>query len=202
MRGRFRLSGELPAAHQLIKQIDFPALVTTNFDNILERAFPYSGGRVYTARDCASLERAAARRDFFLLKPFGDLDEPDTIALGPAQCDKVIETNPACRDFLDQLLDRRTLLFLGASLKGIEADLGRLALNLPVDHKHFAFVAAGSDADSDTISRLRDRYGIQTVTYIPKSTSHTEVTDFLQRLLTAMREKVSAEEHFVAGAGA
>jgi hypothetical protein len=44
LRLRFRLVSDLSAAHLLIKQIDFPALITTNLDNLLDRTFPYSGG--------------------------------------------------------------------------------------------------------------------------------------------------------------
>ena len=36
---RFRVTSELSTAHRLIKQIDFPALLTTNFDNLLDRTF-------------------------------------------------------------------------------------------------------------------------------------------------------------------
>jgi hypothetical protein len=117
LRQRFRVASELPSAHVLIKQIDFPALITTNLDNLLDRTFPYSGGRVYTAADCENLAKAATRRDFFILKPFGDPDEPHTIRLGPTQCERVMESNPSCSDFIEQLLQRRTLLFLGSSLR-------------------------------------------------------------------------------------
>src|SRR5207248_370278 len=45
LRQRFRVNLELPEAHRLIKEIDFPALISTNLDNLLERTFPQSGGR-------------------------------------------------------------------------------------------------------------------------------------------------------------
>src|SRR5258708_27999238 len=84
LRQRFRVGSELPQAHRLIKQIDFPTLISTNLDNLLDRTFPQSGGRVHTAAKCGDLSHAADHRDFVLLKPFGDLDDPDTIRLGPS----------------------------------------------------------------------------------------------------------------------
>jgi hypothetical protein len=199
LRSQYRTGADLPAAHHLIKQIDFPALITTTFDNLLDRTFPYSGGRVYTAQSCASLERAAARRDFFLLKPFGDLDEPDTIRLGPAQCAEAIEANPACPDFIEQLLQLRTFLFLGASLEGMEQDLSLITLHAPIERKHYAFVAVQEgDASKEASERLRDRYGIHLLPYAPTAPTHPELVDFLNRLLTAMRESTSTRQHLTA----
>jgi len=189
LRQRFRIAAELPAAHALIKQIDFPALITTNLDNLLDRTFPYSGGRTYTAADCEDLKKAAQRRDFSLLKPFGDLDEPHTIRLGPTQCERVMQSNPACSDFVEQLLQVRTFLFLGASLEGIERDLGYIPLHAKIERKHFAFVAVAGEEWKAAAERLTQRYGIQVLSYTPASDSHSEVADFLTKLHTAMREK-------------
>jgi SIR2-like domain len=198
LRRRFHVATEISPAHRLIKQIDFPALVTTNLDDLLDRTFPYSGGRVYTARDCESLATAAARRDFFLLKPFGDLDEPDTLHLGPAQCESVIEDNPACSDFIAQLLNLRTFLFMGASLEGIERDLGYFTPG-PIERKHYAFIAVSGDGWKDAAERLSQRFGIQVITYSPSSASHPEVVDFLTRLHAAMRERTSTQQYFTTG---
>ena len=189
LRHRYCVASELPAAHLLIKQIDFPGLVTTNLDNLLDRAFPYSGGRTYTAADCDALSKTASRRDFFLLKPFGDLDEPHTIRLGPAQCQRVVQSNPACSDFIEQLLNLRTLLFLGSSIQGLERDLGYIPLQAKIERKHYAFVAVAGEEWKPAAERLRERYGIQLLSYTPVSGSHSEVVDFLTKLHTAMREK-------------
>jgi hypothetical protein len=194
LRHRFCVASELPSAHALIKQIDFPGLVTTNLDNLLDRTFPYSGGRVYTAADCEALLKAATRRDFFLLKPFGDLDEPHTVRLGPTQCQRVMESNPACTDFMEQLLQRRTFLFLGSSLEGIERDLGYLPLQAKIDHKHYAYVAVVGEEWKAAAERLSERYGIEVLSYTPVSDSHSEMVDFLTKLRTAMREKSAVSE--------
>jgi hypothetical protein len=201
LRQRFRVASELPAAHLLIKQIDFPALITTNLDNLLDRTFPHSGGRVYAAGDCEHLTKAAARRDFFLLKPFGDPDEPHTIRLGPTRCREVIQRNPACYDFVEQLLQLRTFLFLGASLEGIECDLGYLPLQGAIERKHFALVPVARVAAEEwkaAAERLSQRYGIQLIAYTPTSDSHSEVVDFLTKLQTAMREKSATPKHLAA----
>jgi hypothetical protein len=201
LRQRFRVASELSAAHLLIKQIDFPALITTNLDNLLDRTFPHSGGRVYTAGDCETLTKAATRREFFLLKPFGDLDEPHTIRLGPIRCKEVIHNNAACADFMEQLLQLRTFLFLGSSLEGIERDLGYIALQSNIERKHYAFIPVSPVAGEEwkaAAQRLSERYGIALLTYTPTSDSHSEVVDFLTKLHTAMREKSATPKHYAA----
>jgi len=194
LRQRFRVASELPAAHVLIKQIDFPALITTNLDNLLDRTFPYSGGRTYTAADCEALTDAAKRRDFFLLKPFGDLDEPHTICLGPTQCERAIQSNPACSDFVERLFQARTFLFLGASLEGLERDLGYIPLQAKIERTHYAFVSVLGEEWKAAAERLSQRYGIQVLSYTPISDSHSEVVEFLTKLHTAMREKSAVSE--------
>jgi hypothetical protein len=174
-------------------------LITTNLDNLLDRTFPYSGGRIYTAADCEALSKAASRRDFFLLKPFGDLDEPHTIRLGPTQCQRVIQSNPACSDFMEQLFHVRTLLFLGSSLQGLERDLGYIPLQAKIERTHYAFVSVLGEEWKAAAERLGQRYGIQVLSYTPVSDSHSEVVDFLTKLHTAMREKSATAEAYAVG---
>ena len=198
LRQRFRVGSELPQAHQLIKQIDFPALISTNLDNLLDRAFPQSGGRVHTAAKCGDLRHAAAHRDFVLLKPFGDLDEPDTIRLGPSQCAEAIHNNPSIREFVEGVFETRVFLFLGASLEGIESDLGLMAPLAAATRKHYALVPVIGEGWVATAQRLRQRYGIEPLTYSPSTDRHPEVVDFLAKLIETIRQKSYTQE-YVAG---
>jgi hypothetical protein len=199
LRARFRFAGELPEAHRLIKEIDFSTLLTTSLDNLLERAFPYSGGRVYTARDCEGVGRAAARRDFFILKPFGNLDEPETVRIGAAQCFQVMRENPAAGALIGDLFNSRVFLFVGASLEGLEQDLARLALDEPDGRRHFALVPDTGDAWKAVAGRLKEAYGIETLTYVPSSSAHPELIEFLTNLIAAIHHKTSTPEYFATG---
>ena len=100
-----------------------------------------------------------------------------------------MESNPACPDFIEQLLQRRTYLFLGSSLEGIERDLGYVPLQSKIDHKHYAFVSVVGEEWKAAAERLSVRYNIQVLSYTPVSDSHSELVDFLTELHTAMREK-------------
>jgi hypothetical protein len=199
LRQRFRVNSELSEAHRLVKEIDFPALITTNLDFLLDRAFPYSGGRVYTASQCEELAGAAARRDFLLLKPFGDLDEPHTIRIGPAQCAELIKNNVAVSEFIGALFQMRVVLFIGASLEGLEQDLANLNLPTvaPGARKHYALVPTATEGWEERAERLRQRYAIEPLTYSP-SMAHLEVVGFLAKLIELMREKTNTQGYFEA----
>jgi hypothetical protein len=195
---RFRTMPELSQAHRLIKEIDFPALVTTSLDMLLDRTFPYSGGRVYTAGKCSELIRAAARGDFLLLKPFGDVEDPDTIRIGPAQCSEILKSNTSFSELMEVLFQARVFLFLGASLEGIERDLGYLDLPAVTTRKHYALVP---DTGKDCIAvaeRLSQRYGIEALAYSPSSAQHPEVVEFLTKLIELIRQKSRTQEYFEA----
>src|SRR5260370_23145909 len=119
------------------------------------------------------------------------MDEQHTSRLGPTRCESIIQSNPACSDFIEQLLQVRTFLLLGASLEGIERDLGYIPLQAKIERKHYAFVSVEGEEWKAAAERLNQRYGIQVLSYMPASDSHSEVVDFLTKLHTAMREKTA-----------
>jgi len=199
LRSRFRVTSEISQAHRLVKEIDFPAVVTTNLDNLLDRTFPYSGGRVYTAENCSGLAQVAARREFFLFKPFGDLGEPDTVCLGPAQCMQMMQCNLHVRELLSGLLHSNTFLFLGASVEALEWDLINLAVDPQTGRRHFILVPDAGDAWKAAAERVRERYGIEALTYVPSTPEHPELVEFLTNLITATRAQSCTEQYFEAG---
>jgi hypothetical protein len=197
LRQRFRVSSEVSDAHRLAKEIDFQAVVTTSLDNLLDRAFPYSGGRVYTATTCEDLFRRLAHREFFLLKPFGDLDEPDTCRIGPAQCAQSIKDNPAVSEVMQELFRTRVFLFIGASLEGLERDLATLRLP-PPEAKHYALVPTTDQGWEATAGRLRQRYAIEPLTYSPSTAQHPEIVKFLAALIELVRQRNYTPETYEA----
>ena len=198
LRTRFRVTSEISQAHRLVKEIDFPVVITTTMDNLLDRTFPYSGGRVHTVENCTGLMQAASRRDFFLLKLFGDLGEPDTVRLGPRQCLQMIGDYPALREELGGLLHSNTFLFLGASVEALERDLENLGLEPQAGRRHFILVPDVGEAWKAPADRIHQRYGIETLTYVPLTSEHPEVVEFLTNLIAAMRAKSDTESYFVA----
>ena len=87
---------------------------------------------------------------------------------------------------------------MGASLEGIEQDLGYLRLQSPIQRKHYALSPETGDSGKACAERLGQRYGIQVLTYTPSSAIHLEVVDFLTKLYAATRERATTEKHLTA----
>lgn len=179
----------LSGAHRLLRELRLGAALTTNFDELLERAFEKERPPVFTPDDTDSLLEALANRSFFLLKLYGSLRKPATLLLSPAQYQEAIAGNRAFVQAMESLFFSRTILFLGASLAGIEGYLGGLAFRGIARRRHYALVAVAGNAWQARADLLSRRYGIQVIPYQPSTPSHPEVIDFLSDL----RDRVRAE---------
>jgi hypothetical protein len=140
------------ALHTQVKQIKFSAVLTTNFDNLLESVYEVKKDEVYTPKDTEQLLAALTRRAFFILKLYGRLDKKETVMVTPAQYEDEIAGNTLFSQFMQTLFFSRTLLFVGASMEGIEAYLKGISLPKDVARQHYAVVAV---TDSRVASQSR-----------------------------------------------
>jgi predicted ATPase len=179
-------SVELTAWHKAIHELPFSAVLTTNFDRLLERTFEHLTSRVLTPRDTEELLAALTRNQFFLLKLYGTLERPDTVLVSPAQYESEIEGNRAFAQFMESLFVTRTLLFLGASLEGIMAYLEAIPFQ-GGKRRHYAVVAVNGSGWRAKADQLMRRYGIQVLPYAP-SADHAALRDFLTELASRIQE--------------
>jgi energy-coupling factor transporter ATP-binding protein EcfA2 len=179
----------LSGAHRLMRELHLGAALTTNFDELLERTFERERPPVFMPEDTDRLLEALANRSFFLLKLYGSLRKPSTLLLSPAQYQEAIAGNRAFVQAMESLFFSRTILFVGASLGGIEAYLGGLAFRGIARRRHYALVAVTGNAWQARADLLSRRYGIQVIPYHASTPSHPEVIDFLSDL----RDRVRAE---------
>ena len=79
--------------------------------------------------------------------------------------------------FIGELFQTRVLLFIGASLEGLEQDLANLSLPAPAPgpRKHYALVSMAGEGWEERAERLRLRYAIEPLTYSPSTARHPEV---------------------------
>jgi hypothetical protein len=183
----------LPRAHTLLQQIPFSAVLTTNFDHLLERTFPHSS--VYTHRDTEPLLDALSLRSFFLLKLYGSVEKPETVLVSPDQYKGAVARNPAFSQFIETLFFSRTLLFVGASLEGIEAYLQGIAFReSEIPARHYALVAVDGVSWRAKAAFLHKRYGIQVIAYTPSDPEHPEVAEFLSQLRSLVGPDVSLSQ--------
>jgi chromosomal replication initiation ATPase DnaA len=174
------------STHRLLPQIHFAAVVTTNYDRLLEHAYASEEHGVppsYTQADALELSTLGSRNAFYILKLHGSIDRIDTIVLGRGDYRDVMFANPAYRDYLTSLFLTKTVLFVGTSLT--DPDLKLLLDEMRSAFKghgrpHYALIRQDSAGEVQR-NRLRRDYGIHVIPY-PTSNGHHGVKRFVQEL--------------------
>lgn len=177
----------LSRAHRLVGQIPFCAALTTNFDELLEKTFG-KDKPVYTPEDTDSLREDLAARRFFLLKLYGSLRQPATLVVSPVQYRESIAGSRAFSQAMEGLFFSRTILFVGASLEGIESYLAGLAFRGIARRQHYALVEVTGMSWRAKADLLNRRYGIQVIPYRLSTPAHPEVLEFLTRLRDRVKD--------------
>lgn len=186
----------VPAAYSLLKEIGFSAVLTTNFDRLLETSFGETQAPLFTYRDSEKLLEALGQKRSFLLLLYGKLSEPETVLLAPAEYVEAMSRNRLFSEFMDSLFFSRTLFFLGASLEGIETYLSGIQFRPVMQRKHFALVNVSGTAWRVKADLLERRYGIQVMPYTATD-GFPELRLFLERLKTAVApERSKAQAGF------
>jgi energy-coupling factor transporter ATP-binding protein EcfA2 len=184
-----------------LRALPFGAAFTTNFDDLLERYFERRSRLHFTPLDADALQVALHKREFFVLKLFGDLHRPGSLMISPSQFDDAVRENLPFARFMESVFVSRSLLFLGASLEGIGAYLRGVGLRPQASRRHFALVAGGADGQWRSAAfSLEKRYNIEFIAYEPDR-EHRAVVRFLGHLVHASRRVPAAQGDGDAQAG-
>ena len=176
----YRTHIQLPKAHEILKQIPFAALLTTNFDNLLELTFEKPSTEVLTPYDADKLLSELSNKKFFLLKLYGNIEKPDTLLLSPTQYLQASQENVLFSQFMENLFFSRTILFVGASLEGISDYLNAIKFRgTTPPRRHFCLIDVRGTAWRAKASILEDRYNIQVLPFTA-SEDYGEVAEFLE----------------------
>jgi hypothetical protein len=171
---------ETPEIHRVLRTIPFSAALTTNFDVLLEKIFSHREPRIFTPQDTEALLTAFSKRDFFVLRLYGDVDRPETLLLSQSEFEDTIRQNYAFNQFMESLFFNRTILFLGASIAGIETYLRGIRFKSGMK-THYALVEVRDETYKVEASRLARRYGIQVIPFTTQA-NYTEVLEFVDDL--------------------
>lgn len=179
--------------HKLLPDISFNAILTSNYDSLLETTYTLKRGTTqhcFTQMDCPELSKAQKNDEFYILKVHGSVDRLETIVLGGKDYRKVMLANPSYRQFLMTFFQINTVLFLGYGLA--DPDILLFLNELKMMFKNYGSVHyALMDATKlRPIERRRFEldYGIHIIPYIPSSQQHPEVKDFLAQLAKKVKE--------------
>ncbi|MGJ5818030.1 SIR2 family NAD-dependent protein deacylase [Paludibaculum fermentans] len=196
MKSKFGGEPKPTDVHRELVRVPFAAYITTNYDTLLEEAWSevhHKRLEVFTHEDQSELRDPFRNRRPFLVKVHGDIHGPDTLVLGLQDFRKVIHDNKAYTRFMEDVLSRFSIVFLGYSLS--DPDVLNILDELVsvfdgVPGQHYALV------DEERMTNLRAgvflrNYGIQVIPYKKSAPNHPEVLEFVQALSAkAPKEKV------------
>jgi WD40 repeat protein len=175
------------SAHQHLQQVPFAAIVTSNYDRLLERVFPeFAASGLFTPTDAEALLDSLAQKRRFILKLYGLIERPETLIFAPLEYREALSSNVSFSKFMEGLFFSRNFLFVGLSLEGIQDFLSGFVFRGSNPRKHFALVAVAGSGWKATAQLLQRRYNINVISF-PLSEKFPEVEDFARVLADATR---------------
>ncbi len=180
----YRTSAKPSTNHDLLSQIPFRGIITTNFDKLLETACTLNTGlmpTIFTSLSTSALASVLFSHRPFVFKFHGDIDHPESIILTKQDYDRVIFRSPHVKTFLHSIFSQNTVLFIGYSLNDPDFDLLLTELSVIFEGAtppHYAFLP---NPDAIKVGDLKRRLNIRTVPY-DSGANHEALTQMLQSL--------------------
>jgi ABC-type multidrug transport system ATPase subunit len=171
----------LPDLHQSLAEGNWSAIVGLTWDELDLLTFEKRGFTVVRAGDSERLPELLRSSQPVLIKPIGDLQRPETIALTWQDYREVLERWPDLVRGLATLFTTRTLLFVGASLDTIEQFLNSLPSRITPQRTHYALVPEAR-INSVWKKGIGARFQIQLVEMVV-SPGFPEVPAFIENLV-------------------
>ncbi len=183
-------------AHRALCSTDWVAVLTSNYDALIEGAYAvesegvlppvFSANGVNQAIDCLR------KNKFFVFKAHGDLNIPGSISLGNRDYSRLMYLSPAYRSFLEVVFASYTVLFVGFG--GNDPDLDAVVDRLSAIYErsigqHFLLTSEGEFTALER-RRLLDDKRLDCITY-EQDTNHSQVGEFLKAL--SLRSAPGAE---------
>jgi hypothetical protein len=174
---------EPTSIHQLLSQVQWPTLITTNFDSLIPSVFS-SSGPILTWKDRDQMGDVLKAGTPHAMLAHGSIDRPGTVVLAPRAYQECFRS-PAYQNYLRTLLSQYTFLFIGCSLTDPDVKLFIDELQHafgPSAIPHFALLPA-DEADELRVPHLRKNYSIEVLSYRPSSEDHPEVESFVRAVV-------------------
>lgn len=171
--------------YPLLCKMNFRAIVTTNFDTLIEDAFQrYAPKKIkaWTQNDIS--ENLCQIEDKFLLKLHGTYERQATIVLGLQGYLECIYKNQVMQELMESLLLTNTFLFIGYSMSDL--DMNELidyinAISSGNNRNHYMAVEKGKFSNLER-KYLRKHKNITIIEYENKTGSHEGILDLLEEL--------------------
>jgi hypothetical protein len=179
--------------HKAIIEVPSKFTITTNYDNLLERAYAQLNGDIpntFTFKEGSDIIFNLFNDKYFILKAHGDASRPHQgIILTENDYRIILYKEPGYKSILENLFASNSLLFLGSSLQDPE-------LRLLLGYVHNAFQGSGpkhyalinkDELSEVEIDRWRKDYNISIIPY-DSVNNHQFVLDFVQTLTRHLKQ--------------
>jgi hypothetical protein len=181
------------ATHRPIVRTPYAAIITTNFDTLLEDAYAlWSDEGVPKCPTGTQLGRHGTLlldRTFFILKAHGTINDPASLVFTSEDYRRITHANPAFQSMMAALLLSHAVVFVGYSLNDpnfrllLDSQLSLFGTQAP---PRYAVMEGVGSLEAQILRRTA---GIETISY-PKG-EHGLVATFLNSLADATQSKGS-----------
>ena len=102
------------ANHMLIRDIGFKAIITSNYDRLIELSYDNTPP-VYNQKDMQKHGELlnSGNKDFYIFKIHGDIKEPKTIVLGTRDYNELFFIDIGYKKFIENIFISNTVVFIG-----------------------------------------------------------------------------------------
>jgi NAD-dependent SIR2 family protein deacetylase len=175
--------------HMLIKELPLKAIITTNFDNLIERALardPERPHRVIVSDEDLSYH---SDRDLPLIKANGCVTRPESLVLTAQDFESYAERRPVLTGYLKYLMATSTLLFVGTSLRDPAFDAFNAEVLRHLSQHRRAFYSIVSNTNKYQAQDFRER-GIELIDLeAQRDEIGDSLTEFLESLVRLVRPR-------------
>jgi hypothetical protein len=189
LRRNYAASAGPTKNHELLVDTPYRAIITTNYDKLLETAYTLRWRRpprTMTWSDPASLGSVLYDEDFFVFKLHGDVDRFESIILTRRDYDEIMFRNAQVRTLLQAIFLTNSILFVGYSLQDPDFDIVLAEISLLYRGTTPLSYALLPNNDGVLKEQYKERMNIQVIPYDPHD-NHIEVTQMLETIRDASR---------------
>jgi hypothetical protein len=173
---------QVSRAHDHLARLNLPSAITTNYDVLLEKT--------HDAWACNVKHLGEDDLDGrFLLKLYGSRSAPASVLLSKAEFQAAMDRPNV--ETVREVFGTHPMLFVGASLDGLLADLTALGMPEGADQTRFAVTGASGNWNKPAYELLR-KFGIKAVVC-----TEDEIAHELPRFLAVLAGEVRAPERSI-----
>ena len=171
----------IPKPQEIIVRLPFAAIITTNYDRIIELSYlkaTLEDPRVVTYAESEELGTLLFEGRFFILKAHGDIRKASEIVLTTQDYRQIIHANPAFNDVFSAIMMTKSVLFIGYSISDpdfrllLDRQLTNFSGSVPI---RYALFKRTNEIEHEFMMKSAN---IRVIPY----DDHEEIVHFLQKL--------------------